>query len=479
MTNKLLIEASLFGWDTFFDTANYTGTADIPKLPTGNAVERGWTPLPLPGLTSPGVQLADLSAFTIGTPLDGATITSAAHFYVGDLEGKTTVVLTYRSTDEGPAEFAFQGATLPPNPFGAQYGWDLYYLQHAEASAAALTFAADPANGVEQVLVTGHSLGGIIAELTAARLMGEGEPFAALAPATLVTTMGSPGSTESAGNVQQFNIVHTDDLVAQLSALSPLFIDGGVGREGTDLSVDRPEGALPPFRPGDLDTPEELLVALSDPANGVEHGIALYIDTVALLDSAEAYIPAVSDAPGDLFRWLDVDFNRTIVGSGEAERLVGSGRADLIFAVDGETVIEGKRGSDVLIGGAGDNDIRGGRGADVLVGGPGNDVISGGRGADIIHLFGGTNTVDGGRGRDTAVFDGAFDAFLVSLSRNELVVTQAEDPTASSTLRNIQLLAFDDQTLAFDRGTLTPVDPPAVAMAAATIDDLVITADVA
>jgi hypothetical protein len=55
MTNKLLVESSLFAYDTFADVADYSSTDRLPELPTGNAVDRGWTPLELPELENPGV----------------------------------------------------------------------------------------------------------------------------------------------------------------------------------------------------------------------------------------------------------------------------------------------------------------------------------------------------------------------------------------------------------------------------------------
>ena len=96
MTKGQLVESALFGYDTFANVANYASTSALPKLPTGNAVERGWAPLVLPGLHSPGVDLADIGVL-VGQP--AGTFTSAAHFYTGELEGRQTLVVTYRSTD--------------------------------------------------------------------------------------------------------------------------------------------------------------------------------------------------------------------------------------------------------------------------------------------------------------------------------------------------------------------------------------------
>jgi hypothetical protein len=452
MTNTLLVEASLFAYDTFASVADYPSTPALPKLPTGNAVDRGWTPLGLAGLASPGVDLADVGAL-VGMP---GLFTSAAHFYTGDLEGRNTLVVTYRSTDE-PNEFGFQGVSLPPNPFGAEYGWDLYFGAHQAATVAALSYAANPANGVEQVLISGHSLGGIIAELSAARLVGAGAPFAdLLADKTLLVTLGSPGSTEVVEGVEQVNVVHTDDFVARLSALSPLFIAGGAAREGLDLAVDRPEATLPRFRPKDLDTPEELLAASAIPGIGAEHPSLLYIDTAALLASAEPYVPGVQDAePGDMFRWLSTDLDRIIVGTDDAESIrVGKGNG-LVFARDGNDTVRGQKGDDVLMAMAGDNLLDGGPGNDVLVGGLGDDKLRGGAGDDLIYLFGGRDEVDGGAGRDMAVFAGDLADFDLTVVNRKIV--QVSGDGLDATLRKVELFRFDDQELLFDGRELTPV----------------------
>jgi hypothetical protein len=479
MSNKLLIEASLFGYDTFFDKANYADTLGLLPAPAVNAVDRGWTALNLPAVPvldlaaiSGGIDLQDLTPYTIGTPLEGASITSAAHFYKGSLEGKETLVLAYRSTDDGAAEFAFQGAEVAPGI----YGWDLYFNAHKDASVAALAFASNPANGIEQVLFTGHSLGGIIAELTAARLVGADAPFAALGEKTIVATFGSPGSTETLEGVSQLNVVHSDDFVAQLSALSPLFEAGGVAREGTDLVIDRPEAVLPDFAPEDLDTTEELFAASQDPSLKIEHQIDLYIDSAALLDSAESFIPGVRDALDDPFRWLNAEIDETIVGTDGNEFIRGGKGNDLIFTLEGNDFVSGYKGNDTLVGGPGRNKLHGGKGHDTLVDGPDNDVLIGDLGNDLIHITGGVNLVFGGSGRDTAVFDGKLDDFSVFAFGRTAVVSDHEDPTSRTTLSQVENLAFDDQSIALNKGAFTSM--ASVSVASADVDQLVITSDV-
>ncbi len=484
--NGQLVEAALFGYDTFADVGDYPSTPALPKLPTGNAVDRGWVPVPeltLPDpenaninlLESPGVDRADIGV-QVGLP--AGTFTSAAHFYTGELEGRNTLVITYRSTDE-PNEFGFQGLEIAP---GVR-GWDLYYAAHQEATVAALGYAvastldADPENDIQQILFSGHSLGGIIAELSAARLVGDGAPFAPLADKTLLVTLGSPGSTETVEGVEQLNIVHTDDFVAQLSALSPLFSEGGVAREGEDLVIERPEVQLPDFKPEDLDTPDKILAASQIPGIGDEHPIVVYIDTASLLESAESFVPGVRDALDDPFRWLNAGIDETTIGTDKTEIIRGRNADELIFALDGNDLVYGNNGNDVLVGGSGRNQLYGGKGNDTLVDGPGNDFLFGDSGNDLFFINGGLNIANGGSGKDTAIFDGTVGDFSIFAFGGIGVVSRVDDPTERTIVQSIEKLEFDDQLLALKGGTFQPV--PEVAVASAAIDDLVITADVA
>lgn len=469
MINRQLVESALFGYDTFADLANYPSTQALPTLPTGNAVDRGWVPLPLSGLDSPGVDLADIGV-EVGLP--AGLFTSAAHFYTGELEGRQTLVITYRSTDEDD-EFGFQGIELPT---GGR-GWDLYYLAHQDATATALTYAATPTNGIEQILFAGHSLGGIIAELSAARLVGDGAPFAPLAERTLLVTLGSPGSTETLEGVEQLNLVHTDDFVAQLSALSQLFIDGNAAREGVDLAVERPEVDLPDFKPKDLGTDDEILAASEIPGIRDEHPINIYIDTASLLESAESFVPVVRDALDDPFRWLNAGIDETIIATDDTEIIRGGKADELIFALDGNDLVYGNKGDDVLVGGPGRNQLFAGKGNDTLVDGPDNDFLFGDKGNDLFFIDAGLNIANGGRGHDTAVFDGTAGEFSVFDFGGIGIVSRVDDPGERTIVQSIEKLEFDDQLLALKGGSFQSV--PEVAVASAAIDDLVITGDVA
>jgi hypothetical protein len=453
--NELLTEAALFGYDTFFDRASYTGAPDLPVLPDGNAPARGWQPLDavVPG----GVQVVALRDLAPDVPFG-----SAAHFYVGEVEGERTLAIAFRSTDEGEAEFAFQAATVGRNPDGTPiYGWDLYQAAHAGAVAKALAYAGDPAHGIERILITGHSLGGIIAELTTARVL-ETPAFADLAARTQTFTFGSPGSTEAARTDAIFNLIHSDDLVARLSDLSPLFEAAGIGREGRTLAMARPEGSLPDFEPGDLDTPAEVAQALFHPANRAEHGILLHIDTARLLDDGAHVIPGVARHLGEPERWLEITAKRGTVGTAGADDLAGAAGSEILFGRDGGDWLYGGRGADGLSGGDGGDRLNGGRGHDHLDGNAGDDLVFAGRGDDTIFAGSGRDRIDGGPGRDTVVIDRDRDDVAIRFEHGRVVVS-ADDFRA--TLAHVERLVLTDGVYRPHGDGLEPiaVDPAALA----------------
>jgi Ca2+-binding RTX toxin-like protein len=98
--------------------------------------------------------------------------------------------------------------------------------------------------------------------------------------------------------------------------------------------------------------------------------------------------------------------------------------------------------ADTITGNDGPNDLNGGAGDDSIVGGNGNDIITGGPGND---------TIDGGGGTDTAVFAGDFDSYDIDSGTGLDVIVSGPDGT--DTLRNVELLQFDDETFAVIHGT--------------------------
>lgn len=107
-------------------------------------------------------------------------------------------------------------------------------------------------------------------------------------------------------------------------------------------------------------------------------------------------IVAVSDDEVEDF----LDPEDVIMGSADADRLVGSRSEDIILGEAGDDILLGRRGDDQLCGGADDDLLSGGRGDDELIGGSGMDSLRGGRGEDELDGGAGNDSLLGGRGDD-------------------------------------------------------------------------------
>ncbi|MEM8676645.1 MAG: ELWxxDGT repeat protein [Cyanobacteria bacterium P01_G01_bin.67] len=83
---------------------------------------------------------------------------------------------------------------------------------------------------------------------------------------------------------------------------------------------------------------------------------------------------------------------KTITGTKDADRLLGSDENEEILGLKGDDTLAGKAGKDLLDGGADDDILFGSDGRDTLIGGHGNDLMRGQSGKDIL---------DGGAGDDT------------------------------------------------------------------------------
>jgi methionine-rich copper-binding protein CopC len=106
------------------------------------------------------------------------------------------------------------------------------------------------------------------------------------------------------------------------------------------------------------------------------------------------------------------------------------------IAIAYDTVIENARtgsGNDVLGGNSASNRLEGGAGNDELNGQEGDDVLIGGTGNDI---------VDGGVGTDTAVFEGSFASYTISLSAGVLTLVGAASGT--DRISNVERFQFAD-----------------------------------
>jgi hypothetical protein len=93
-------------------------------------------------------------------------------------------------------------------------------------------------------------------------------------------------------------------------------------------------------------------------------------------------VPDFNGDPVSLFLGYVRKDNPNIVNDSGARALAGASGQDYILGLAGNDRIDGLAGRDILSGGHGDDVIFGGDGNDVLSGGPGRDLLSGGAGRD-------------------------------------------------------------------------------------------------
>lgn len=135
--------------------------------------------------------------------------------------------------------------------------------------------------------------------------------------------------------------------------------------------------------------------------------LLLVVLTLAAAPLAAARPPLCADQPATITGTADADYligtlRADIIwaGGGDDHIMAGPGD-DLVCAGPGNDVVAGEGGDDTLLGGGGDDQLDGGSGHDRLLGGPGRDLLLGGAGDD--HLGGGGlgDILRGGPGADT------------------------------------------------------------------------------
>lgn len=122
----------------------------------------------------------------------------------------------------------------------------------------------------------------------------------------------------------------------------------------------------------------------------------------------EAHLAEVGGAflPGSVWTGWSSELTGQLAvrrGTAAADHVLGTPRADLLFAGEGHDTAAGGAGNDHLVGGAGDDWLRGNAGDDRLSGLSGNDTLSGGAGNDALLASRDDSTLRGGDGADTFI----------------------------------------------------------------------------
>lgn len=319
--------------------------------------------------------------------------------------------------------------------------------------------------GIEKVLVTGHSLGGVAAEHFLSR-------HAPTNVDVVGVTFGSPGFNPLIGpnfGIEPSRILrieHTHDWVVDRTSL------GLLPDFEFDLKIDRPEASF--FNQIGL----------------AEHWSEVYEGSVLTIFGS-AFSQEILDNYEQLRPWIGSAGNDTEFGGNARDVIFGQDGHDNIYGGGSRDLIDGGEGSDDLHGEAGDDELRGGASFDFLYGGTENDKLYGGDSFDHLYgedhqdtlyggmgndrLYGGTgndslfgnenddrligeagnDTLDGGSGTDTAQYarsfegtGGAFNYQLVSVGGGRFTVRDLSSgsPEGTDALERIEYITFGSET---------------------------------
>lgn len=360
-------------------------------------------------------------------------------------QDNSQALVTYRASDKTLA-IAFRGSELSePSDFYDDARDVSGHFSNFSQLLSAIKLSALYV-GASQILLTGHSLGGAMAEAAMIRSFTGSNVYG-----VTFASIGMPGlGTVSIDRSDQFlNIKHSGDTAADYA------VSGPSGHIGAAITVDRPDltNMLPLTHTNrdiiilagnhqehnmenyqytaehtvqlSLDGNDSEIYNLSNPVFAIGAGGndtlvgGIYNDT--LLGGADRDL--ISGGEGNDLIYGNTD-NDTLRGGGGLDILFGGRGNDLVSGDEGRDVIYGNANNDVLYGGAGndwmhggqdndtlygeaDNDtLYGGVGNDVLYGGDGNDLLVGGNGDDTLVAGNGSDTAFGGAGADTFVIPG-------------------------------------------------------------------------
>lgn len=376
-------------------------------------------------------------------------------------DGSKTLVLTFRGTDSADSKL---NAFINGQAFSGD-GLYHHYNAHKPLVEAAISYANTASNGIDKVIVTGHSLGGsmadVFASIDAQRLRDDIDlTVVSLASAGVDKTLYShtevfdgfekqhdygvvkvDGSSVSLKAADHYiGISHNMDAVTFAERVDLDTIDGYVGNNVLRNNINF-DSALTRLYLPNLDNSERDAGGLFPKGFGTHHVDGLYWAHISML-ADDPLAGFYNDTQRISFGLTNYDQVKDIDGStlavfqdytrlGEAgydndngsAALLGSGRADFILGLSGNDRIEGGGGKDLLSGGTGNDVIRGGDGDDRIDGGSGNDSVDGGAGIDFAWLGSGDdNYTDHATdtGRDT-VFGGSGNDLISTGAGNDLL----------------------------------------------------------
>ena len=353
---------------------------------------------------------------------------------IGD-DGKQTLTLTFRGTDSKDLLEAATGQSFTGD------GIYDYYQSMRPLIDAALGYANDASNGIQKVVVSGHSLGGATADLFS---LVDGHRLSKDVDLTVVS-FASPGLDENAltdsplfkGMDGQFapgyfngstvtappfhiGIAHSIDGVTYSEANPFSLTSGYIPNFVLDSNLDLDNAAHVIHTPN-VDNTDFPIATFGAGHNGglywanvhqlaIDPLFANYTDERIMVGNSDyETAPDYDGAPFGVFSNYDGYGQTANDNDNGGKALLGGSGRDFILGFSGNDDINGAENDDLLSGGEGNDTLKGAQGNDRIDGGDDNDLLSGGLGADTVaggdgddNIFGNgdADLLDGGAGGD-------------------------------------------------------------------------------
>ena len=271
------------------------------------------------------------------------------------------------------------------------------------------------------IVITGHSLGGAMAQLVSAKY------YLDTNKAIPTMAIDGPGVLTLLEQLQGYSLDAKDfsHIVNFCTEGDPVGDFAGEYHVGLtvpmlyDLARGDDPGELPNYR---------IFMEAFQKATGIEnirldrHEIGQQID---LFDGTSFSYPenqVIMDENQTIFRSTS-DKKEIIIGNNLGNELHGNNQSSYIVGGSGDDLIIGGAADDFIAGGAGNDRIFGGTGNNILYGGDGDDYLEGGQGNDELY---------GGKGNDTLVWTGGNDSLYGQSGNNQYILGKSQNNQLSS-----------------------------------------------
>ncbi|MBU2994337.1 DUF4214 domain-containing protein [Octadecabacter sp. 1_MG-2023] len=338
-------------------------------------------------------------------------------------DGEKTLSLTFRGTDPDDALDATLGQAYTGN------GIYHYYEAMRPLIDAAIAYANNSSNGIEKMIVSGHSLGGATADLFAlvdAHRLEEDVDLTVVAIASAGLSAEALTDTYSQnGMAGQFDerLVNIDGN-GDVTFNAPSYYIG-LSFSNDTVTFDRENPLITPYTPNitlygnenfddGLTSIDLVNVAADDPDGseltnllrgfGAEHDHGLYWGILGQMgqDALATHYDGHAVIVGE------TDYDDVTTLSGAALGVFDKFAAEKSSGYEddaGSTKLDGSSNSDYILGLSGNDHLIGNGGDDLLSGGQGDDTLYGGSGQDTLHAGDGQDKIYGGSGTDTLLLE--------------------------------------------------------------------------